>query len=335
MLKKSDSFVSVVLVTENDASRIEAVVRGLQQYLAQHFVDYEIVVVDQRSQDGTAKVVESLLTTVSGVRFIQLAYKVAQDVAIAAGMENAIGDFVVIFSARNDPIDCVLDLVKRCKAGADIVVGVAPQRTSLAYSLVRPWIRRLLRNIGYDLPRNATHLRCLSRRTVNAVTSAGRFHHQFFVRIQKTGYPSAAFEYRQLERSDVRTLAKGLHDAARLLVFNSTRPLRWMSGLGMAGSGLAAAGALYGVAASLFTRGEWARVPLAVLFVSLLFMILFTMLAFFGEYLGRLLDDRGEQHLYSVVSEKNSSVMLNENRVNVLTESTSPELSMVATGRRA
>jgi hypothetical protein len=67
--------------------------------------------------------------------------------------------------------------------------------------------------------------------------------------------------------------------------------------------------------------------------MSLLFMLQFVMLAFFGEYLGRLLDDRSEQVDYSIVFEKNSAVMVNQDRVNVLSDSLIPYANKVQTGR--
>jgi len=70
-----------------------------------------------------------------------------------------------------------------------------------------------------------------------------------------------------------------------------------------------------------------------ILFMSALFMMQFIMMAFFGEYLGRLLDDRSEQADYSVVFEKNSAVMVNRDRVNVIGDSVSAEVNLVQTGR--
>ena len=64
-------------------------------------------------------------------------------------------------------------------------------------------------------------------------------------------------------------------------------------------------------------------------------MMQFIMMAFFGEYLGRLLDDRSEQADYSVVFEKNSAVMVNQDRVNVLSDSLSAEENLVQTGRNS
>lgn len=328
-MSKSDSFVSVAMVSANDAPTILPTLQELYAYLNESFVDFEIVIVDQHSRDGTVNLIEGELERCKSLRLIELAFPVAFDVAMAAALENAIGDFVVVFSPRQDPVSCIGALVQQCKAGSDIVVGIASQHDSLAYRIFRPLAGQLLGAIGYNLPRNATNLRCLSRRAVNAVTQAGRFHHQLFVRMAKTGYPTSVFEYEQLSQCDRRCLTSGVQEVLRLLVFNSTKPLRWMSGIGMLMGFAVLLLALYNCISGVMKTGQFDSAAAILFCFSFMFVILFILLAFFGEYLGRLLDERGEQFSYSVVYEKNSSVMLDENRVNVLNDSEVREADLV------
>ena len=320
--EKLDCFVSVVAVLRNKRNVVKPFLRNAHKHLDDHFSDYEIVLIDQCSEDGTAEQVDLLLQEIPSVRFIELAGPVDMDVALAAGTENAIGDFVILLTPGVDPVECIYDIVQQCQRGYDIVVGVASQPQTLGYKVIRPWIQWVLHKIGYDLPRNATTLRCLSRRAVNTVTETGRFHHQFFVRIAKMGYPWSTFSYSIKSETGVqRTLFKGIRQAIRLLVFNSTRPLRWMSGLGLLGSLMALVFASYSILIRFFKDDVIEGWTSMVFFMSLLFMLLFTILGFFGEYLGRLLDDRSEHRAYSVANETNSSVMLEEQRYNVLNES--------------
>lgn len=194
----------------------------------------------------------------------------------------------------------------------------------------------ILKRVGYSLPRDATGLRCLSRRAVNAVTSTGRRHHQLPMRIQKTGYPQTAYNYTLLStgRPGIpRSLLAGVAGLLRLVVFNSSSPLRWMSGLGLLGSFSAFVFAMYSLLIHLVKGNVVEGWTTTILFISVLFMMQFVMMAFFGEYLGRLLDERGEQADYSVVFEKNSAVMVNQDRVNVLYNPVSAEVNQVQTGR--
>lgn len=327
-MSKSDSFVSVCLVIDDHLHRLDTYVTALPQIqgaLAEEFVDHELVVVRQGNGTPTSNLlIQQVLHTVPGIRFLQLAYRVATDVAVGAALENAIGDFVVLFDPTQDPVDALASLVAQCKNGDDIVVGVAPgQPYSFGYRILRPLMGRLVSVIGYDLPRHATSLRCLSRRAVNAATRAGRFHHQLYVRIQKTGMPWGSYTYTPIAHARTKTAQQGIKEALRLLVFNSTKPLRWMNALGIGVSLISIAGCILLSAWQIAHNEAGAQtmlVPILGAVLGLMFLLLFTMTAFFGEYLGRLLDDRGESSLYSVALDLNSSVMLNENRENVLHE---------------
>ncbi|MDU6685605.1 MAG: hypothetical protein E6470_18535 [Enterobacteriaceae bacterium] len=119
----------------------------------------------------------------------------------------------------------------------------------------------------------------------------------------------------------------------RLMVFNPSRPLRRVSVVGAIGSTSALLFAIYGIVVNLINGHVVKGETTTILFLSLLFMLQFIMLAFFGEYLSRLLDARSEQAAYSVVFEKNSAVMVNQDRVNFLNDATAEESNLVQTGR--
>ena len=117
------------------------------------------------------------------------------------------------------------------------------------------------------------------------------------------------------------------------MVFNPSRPLRRVSVVGAIGSTSALLFAIYGIVVNLINGHVVKGETTTILFLSLLFMLQFIMLAFFGEYLSRLLDARSEQAAYSVVFEKNSAVMVNHDRVNFLNDAAAEESNLVQTGR--
>lgn len=332
-LIKKDMFVSVVIACRNQEYALKSKLQKLHEVLDSTYVDFELVIVDNFSEDSTENFITSKLSTLDCIRYIKLSNQVENDIAVSAGLENSIGDFVVLFDILQDPISLIDKAVTKCYQGCDIVIGVAKQNTSFLYNLVRPCTNKLLKMIGYNLPQNATSFRCLSRRAVNSITESGRLHHKMMVRISRTGFPSTIEQY-SLESTNIeKSLNEGIRDTIKLMVFNSTKPLRWMSLIGVFGSFLAFLFSSYSFLVKIIGNSVvdgWATL---VIFSSILFMLLFTMLAFFGEYLGRLLDDRSEHRDYSVVFEKNSSVMVNETRVNVLNESVTTSMNLVQTGR--
>jgi len=333
---KSNSFISVVLVVDQSLAVLEPVLFKIRDELSAHYSDYEVVIIGKSTGQCFSSREEDVLQNIGSIRYIQLSQHVYNDVSWAAGVENAIGDFVVLFNPYTDPASVISDIVSICKSGYDVVIGVASQSRSLTYKVFRPVADSILRLVDYSLPHDATTLRCLSRRAVNAVTSTGRFHHQFAMRIQKTGYPQTVCEYKLLTQSQEtqpKSVFIGAKELMRLIVFNSSRPLRWMSMIGLMGSVISFLFAVYSVLIH-FIQGHvvegWTT---TILFISALFIMQFIMMAFFGEYLGRLLDDRSEQSDYSVVFEKNSTVMVNHDRINVFSDALIHEDNLVQTGR--
>lgn len=316
--KVLERFISVVWVLRDSVDALRAHLQPLQEDLEANFTDYEILLIDQRSHDGTADYIEAQLKAIPSVRFIELSFRVAQDVAIVAGLENSIGDYVVIMDPERDSVREIRPIVDAALEGADIVYGTAPLKRSLAYRMLRPLAGKVLSRIGYNVPQNATGFMTLSRRAANAVMSVGRFHHQFFVRLAKTGYVYERFSYQiNIPEKSSKNAQRGAYDLVQMVIHNSTLPLRWMSVAGILGSGFAFLFALYSFLIRLLMENVAAGWASSVMFQSCMFMLLFTMLAFFGEYLARLLDDQSGMKSYSVVYEKHSSVLLNENRRNV------------------
>jgi hypothetical protein len=118
-----------------------------------------------------------------------------------------------------------------------------------------------------------------------------------------------------------RTLFSGIAQSLQLMVFNSTKPLRWISVLGVLGSFFAFIFALYSIVVNILKNNVADGWTSMVFFTSFLFMILFIILAFLGEYMARLLNENNGQKSYDVSSEETSAVMLEIDRFNVLHQS--------------
>lgn len=316
---KSEVFVSVVLVVRNQTDRLVGFLNKLSPCLDEKYSDYEIVIIDQNSKDGIGDKLSKPLSEHQSIRHIRLAQEVNQDVALAAGIENAIGDFVVNLNIETDHHELVTPLVKKGLAGNDIVICVSHKINSFTYKVLKSLSKFLLNSIGYSLPSNSTGTFCFSRSSINAITESGRFYCKLHMRVANIGYtlyPFVCDEY--IRNTSKKSIIGGIKETLHHMIFNSTKPLRWMSALGILGSLFAMLFSLYSLAVNIINDQVAPGWTTTILFMSVMFAILFTMLSFFGEYLARLLDDRSEHKEYNVIYERNSSVMLNENRHNVL-----------------
>ncbi len=324
-LCKNDAFISVILVArELQNIGLTCSVDMVWNYLDSNFSDYELIIVEDSPNIVQRSELDSLLKRVTSVRLIELSYEIDYEVAVTIGLENSIGDYVFIFNPTQDPLEVIVPMVEECrKSGGGVVVGVAKNaKKSFGYRAIRPFVSVVLDEINYHIPRNATTLRCLSRSAVNSATKARNYHHQIFVRIAQCGIESCAFDYMIKDEVDSKKkLFKSIRTTLNLLVFNSTKPLRWASALGFLGSSFALIFAGYSFVVRLVSHNVADGWSSTVILISFLFMLLFVILGFFGEYLSRLLNEQSRHDPYWIVNERHSSVMVDVNRQNVLEES--------------
>ena len=331
---KNETFISVVLVVKNQTEQLTKYLNKLSPYLKDQYSDYEIVIIDQKSTDDIENNLKESLATHQSIRHIRLSQAVTSDIALAAGLENAIGDFVVNINIQTDRHELVKLLVEKGLAGNDIVVGVSQKVNSFLYRHLRKLSTWLLMSIGYSLPSNSTGTFCFSRRAVNAITESGRFYCKLHLKIANVGYSLHPFVYDEfIHNTHKKSISSGLKETLHHMIFNSTMPLRWMSALGVFGSLMAMLFSLYSLLVHYVNDEVAPGWTTIILFMSFLFTILFVMLSFFGEYLARLLNDRSDHKEYNVVYERNSSVMLNEDRSNVLFTSMDEDTNNSQTGR--
>ena len=88
--------LSVVIPAHNEASSIAACVRSTTEALSGAGIDYEILVIDDASTDGTSAVVESLGESDERIHCHRSHYSRGFGFAVRAGLDRFSGDAVAI-----------------------------------------------------------------------------------------------------------------------------------------------------------------------------------------------------------------------------------------------
>ena len=326
-----NTVLSVVVPLRDDADILPAFLRETAAVLAAGFVFHEIILVDDGSGDGTTTLVESLLKEIGRVRYLRLSRPFGRDVAICAGLESAIGDFVVVMDPNTDPPDTVPELVARCRTEGGLLHGVSerPEHRGPLRESTGAWFRSYVRKrLGITLHRGSTDFRVLSRQAVNSLLQIRGRERYLRIFASGLGYRQQVFSYTPLNRRGAtRHLPVGeeLATAIDILTLHTRHPLRVVSllGLGVAGLNLLYVG--YVVAIYLFkdkVAEGWTTTSLQL---SGMFFFLFLLLAVLSEYVGSLLGEVRVRPAYFVAEEKNSSVLLEDSvKSSVVKESRPP-----------
>ena len=157
--------LSVVIPAHNEAEVIEPTLRGLIDQLGPAGIDYEIVVVDDASRDGTGDVVRRVAEKEPRVRVVRNEAPNGFGFAVRAGLEAFTGDSVAIVMAdgSDDPRDVVLyhrvlEAGYDCAFGSRFMPGASvhdyPKFKLLMNRVVNTGIRALFRH-GYNDTTNA------------------------------------------------------------------------------------------------------------------------------------------------------------------------------------
>ena len=113
--------LSVVVPTYNEAGSLPKLAERLHAALVG--VDWELVVVDDGSPDGTADVAAALAPRIP-VRVVRRAGKAGLASAVVAGFEAARGDVLLVMDADlSHPPEVVPALLDAIEHGADLAVG--------------------------------------------------------------------------------------------------------------------------------------------------------------------------------------------------------------------
>ena len=122
-----DLSVVVPLFNEEESVRplYEAIVRGVEPL----GLGFEIVLVDDGSRDGTARIADAIARADARVCLVKFRRNYGQTPAMAAGIAEARGEIIVTMDGdlQNDPAD-IGELLTRIEEGYDIVVGWRHER---------------------------------------------------------------------------------------------------------------------------------------------------------------------------------------------------------------
>jgi dolichol-phosphate mannosyltransferase len=269
--------------------------------------DYEIVLVNDGSRDGTWPLMQLLASADPHLVAINLSRNHGHQLALTAGLDLCAGEQILIIDADlQDPPELLVEMRGVMAAEqADVVYAVRRKRdgeTAFKKLTASLFYRVLDRVTDTPIPLDTGDFRLMSRRALDALLSLPEQARFIRGMVAWIGFRQVPFAYDRAERHAGETnypLGKMVRLAFDAVTGFSTAPLRFASHASVL---LAAASLLllvyiaYGFIAGNPVPG-WTSTMLVVVVLSAIQMFVLGMI---GEYLGRLYVESKRRPLYLV-----------------------------------
>jgi polyisoprenyl-phosphate glycosyltransferase len=268
--------------------------------------DWELVVVDDGSRDGTHGELAAIAAADERLRVVRLSRSFGHQAALTAGLEHARGDVVVMLDGDlQDPPEVIPAMLARWREGSEVVYAVREARAGETpfKRVTARWFYRLFRGLtDVDLVEESGDFRLMDRRALNALLAMperNRFLRGMTVWV---GYTQTAVPFAREARSAGRTkytTSRMLRFAFDAITSFSNRPLQFATLLGFFFSALAFLAIPLTIVAryaEIYERG----VPTTIVIVLLLGGIQLITVGIIGEYVGRIYDEVKHRPLYVV-----------------------------------
>lgn len=277
--------------------------------------DYELIFIDDGSEDKSPEILEGLTGQNNKVKYIQFSRNFGKEIAVSAGLQNVSGDAAILIDADlQHPPELISEFLQKWKNGADIVVGMRKNYKQSRFRKFCSYIFYKVQNAISDikiLP-NETDYRLLDRKVVaqfNKFTERGRivrgllnwlgFKKEYvYFSVPERKFDKVGYNFPKLARLALVTL-----------VSHSLLPLKLAGYLGLSITFLfGAAGFLLFVGKYIFNnsfaRSFSGSAQLAILIIFLIGLVL-SCLGFMALYIANIQNEVANRPLYIIKKKKN------------------------------
>ncbi len=131
--------LSIVVPIYNEVESLPKLIDRIAQSLAAYHLSYEMILVDDGSQDGTTELLKELAEKRQDLKGVILRRNYGQTAAMAAGFNYALGQVIITMDGdlQNDPAD-IPRLLDKLNEGYDLVSGWRKDRQDNKLSRILP-----------------------------------------------------------------------------------------------------------------------------------------------------------------------------------------------------
>ncbi|MBV8060011.1 MAG: glycosyltransferase family 2 protein [Alphaproteobacteria bacterium] len=299
--------LSIILPFHNEAEGVRNLFQRLYPVLGGLGLTYEIICIDDGSQDKTYGALCHEREMDQRVKIIKMARNFGKEAALTCGLDVASGDAAITMdSDLQHPPEVITDLVAKWREGVDLVYAIRSNRKTDSY------LRRLLSRAFYavfkaiadiQMPEGAGDYCLLDRKVINAIKQLPERNRFMKGLVAWVGFTRGMVNFDVQPRQGGTShwnLFRLVRFAFDGLTAFSTFPLRIWTWCGALISILTFS---YGIYLTVRTLISGVDVPgYASLMVGMLFLggVQLLSLGILGEYMGRIFSEVKRRPLYLI-----------------------------------
>ncbi len=300
--------ITIVVPFLNEKENLPVLLERVAGVFATRQEDWELLLVDDGSTDGSAEWAVAQAQANRHVRVVRLSRNFGHQLAITAGLDRADGDAVVVMDADlQDPPETIGAMIDKWREGFEVVYAVRRSRageTWLKKFLAAGFYRVFRRLAKVNVPMDAGDFRLVDRCVVDALKEMRELHRFMRGLTCWVGFRQAAVEYDRAARFAGETkypVWKSARLAFDAITSFSASPLRWIAVLGVGICLLAALWVVYVMVHALVNPGSmqkgWASTIAVMVFLGGVQLVSIGML---GQYVSRIFEEGKRRPLYLV-----------------------------------
>lgn len=300
--------VSVVAPVFNERDSIGAFIDTALKEMRATDREFELLLVDDGSHDGSPEVIKQLMIGNPEIRLISFSRNFGHQAAITAGVFSARGDAVIVMdSDLQDPPSLIPEMLEKWQSGADVVYAVRRQRRgdSLFKRATASIYYKTLRSLSdTDIPADTGDFRLMSRRVVESLRDMPERDRFMRGMVSWVGFEQAPVYFDRdprLAGESKYPLSKMIRLGLAGVIGFSDKPLYLAITSGFVVLGLAVLGLAYIILSLIFGWGEvvrgWSSVVVSVMFFSAVQLIFMGVI---GLYVSRIFVEAKQRPLYII-----------------------------------
>ncbi len=322
----SSVFVTIVLPVCELREYTRYSIEQVAVLMKSRFYDYEILIIDDQLEPAFESILNEIQNLYDNVRLIRLAAKYGVETAASIGIENSIGDYLVVFHPDEDPVEEIPKILRHCIGKADITYGIDKQKQT------RRGFPALLSNLYYwyvqrfanmNIPRYRTYLSCLSRAAITRYkqSSERQWPGKYLYtknKLHVSYYPHTSIGVTNYRTK--RTVRNAVSGGVSTIVLNTTHPLKIVRFFILSLAVFFGIFSFYLLTTLIILSDSDTALSNYVVCMSFAVWFLCLLLSVLSEYTLRTLILIQNKVSYDIQYDKRSPTMLNKEQLNIIVE---------------